>query len=167
MRPGDDAAGDLACRGGPDLSIQVGWGGYSLGLPDELFQVSSQGFRITPASGDQNPAFRGNDKFRVGPIAKRMLEIVRHGICKPWDFRIELPAGRSDMFEPLLDRYGLDESVAFRMGEGFVNIVEIQFLTLLPVVMMDSLQTGDITKEGGSCQTAEDNHRMPALEFFS
>lgn len=96
-----------------------------------------------------------------------MLEIVRHCICKPWDFRIELPAGRSDMFEPLLDCYGLDESVAFGMGEGFVNIVEIQFLTLLPVVMMDSLQTGDITKEGGSCQTAEDNHRMPALEFFS
>ena len=71
------------------------------------------------------------------------------------------------MFEPLLDRYGLDESVAFRMGKGFVNIVEIQFLTLLLVVMMDSLQTGDITKEGGSCQTAEDKHRMPALEFFS
>ena len=71
------------------------------------------------------------------------------------------------MLESLLDRYGLDESITFRMGKGFVNIVERQFLPLLPVVMMDSLQTGDITKEGGSCQTAEDNHRMPALEFFS
>ncbi|MBG69219.1 MAG: hypothetical protein CMN06_03695 [Roseibacillus sp.] len=80
-----------------------------------------------------------------------MLEIVRHGIGKPWDFCVELPAGCRDMFEPLLDRYGLDESVAFRMSKGFVNIVEIQFLTLLPVVMMDSLQTGDVTKEGRSC----------------
>ena len=96
-----------------------------------------------------------------------MLETVRHGVCKPWDFRIEPLAGCRDMLEPLLDRYGLDESVAFRMGKGFVNIVKIQLLTLRPVVMMDSLQTGDITKEGGSCQTAEDNHRMPALEFFS
>ena len=70
------------------------------------------------------------------------------------------------MLEPLLDRYGLDESVAFRVGKGFVDVVELQFLTLLPVVMMDSLQTGDITKEGWSCQAAEDDHGMPALEFF-
>ena len=55
------------------------------------------------------------------------------------------------MLEPLLDRYGLDESVAFRVGKGFVDVVELQFLTLLPVVMMDSLQTGDVTKEGRSC----------------
>ncbi len=70
------------------------------------------------------------------------------------------------MLEPLLDRYGLDESVALRVGKGFVDVVELQFLTLLPVVMMDSLQTGDITKEGGSCQAAEDDHGMPTLEFF-
>ena len=70
------------------------------------------------------------------------------------------------MLESLLDRYGLDESITFRMGKGFVNIVERQFLPLLPVVMMDCLQTGDITQEGGSCQTAEDDHGMPSLEFF-
>ena len=96
-----------------------------------------------------------------------MLQIVRHGVCKPRDFRIELPAGCRDMLESLLDCYGLDESVTFRMGKGFVDVVEIQFLTLLLVVMMNSLQTGDVTEEGGSCQTAEDDYRMPALEFFS
>ena len=95
-----------------------------------------------------------------------MLEIVRHGVGKPRDPRVELPARSGDMLESLLDRYGLDESITFRMGKGFVNIVERQFLPLLPVVMMDCLQTGDITKEGGSCQAAEDDHGMPALEFF-
>ena len=70
------------------------------------------------------------------------------------------------MLESLLDRYGLDESVAFRMGKGFVNIVEGQFFTLFPVVVMECLQTGDITEEGRSGQATKDDHGMPALEFF-
>ena len=69
----------------------------------------------------------------------------------PWDLRVELPAGCRDMLESLLDRNWLNQSVALWMGQRFVDVVEIQFLTLLPVVMMDSLQTGDVTKEGRSC----------------
>ena len=70
------------------------------------------------------------------------------------------------MLESLLDRYGLDESVAFRMGKGFVNIVEGQFFTLFPVVVMECLQTGDITEEGRSGQATKDDHGMPALELL-
>ena len=95
-----------------------------------------------------------------------MLEIVDHGVGKPRDSRVELPAGGRNVFQSLLDCYGLDEPVPFRMSKGFVDVVEGQFFLLLPVVMMDSLQTGDITKEGGSCQAAEDDYGMPALEFF-
>ena len=95
-----------------------------------------------------------------------MLEIVRHGVGKPRDPRVELPAGSGDMLESLLDGYGLDESITFRMGKGFVNIIERQFFTLLPIVVMDCLQTGDITQKGRSGQAAEDDHGMPALEFL-
>ncbi len=70
------------------------------------------------------------------------------------------------MFQSLPDREGLDEPVPFRMGKGFVDVVEGQFFLLLPVVVMDCLQTGDITQEGRSGQTAEDDHRMPILEFL-
>ncbi|MBB80109.1 MAG: hypothetical protein CMN02_03770 [Roseibacillus sp.] len=95
-----------------------------------------------------------------------MLEIVSHGVGKPWDLRVELPAGCRDMLESLLDRNWLNQSVALWMGQRFVDVVEIQFLTLLPVVMMNSLQTGDITKEGRSCQAAEDDHGVSALELL-
>ena len=95
-----------------------------------------------------------------------MLEIVGHGVGKPWDSRVELPAGGRNVFQSLLDCYGLDEPVPFRMSKGFVDVVEGQFFLLLPVVMMDCLQTGDITQEGWSGQATEDDHRMPALEFL-
>ena len=52
------------------------------------------------------------------------------------------------------------------MGKRFIDIVESQFFLLLPVVVMDCLQTGDITQEGRSGQATEDDHRMPAFEFF-
>jgi len=96
-----------------------------------------------------------------------MLEIVRHGVGKPWDSRVELPAGGRDMLESLLDGYGLDESVAFRMGKGFVDIVEDELLALLPVIMLNCLQTGDITKERGSGQAAKDENGMFSLELLS
>ena len=70
------------------------------------------------------------------------------------------------MLQSLPDCEWLDVSVPFRMGKGFVDVVEGQFFLLLPEVVMECLQTGDITQERGSGQTAEDDHRMPILEFL-
>ena len=95
-----------------------------------------------------------------------MLEIVGHGVGKPRDSGVEFPAGGRNVFQSLPDREWLDEPVPFRMGKGLVDVVEGQFFLLLPVVVMDCLQTGDITQEGRSGQATEDDHRMPALEFL-
>ena len=95
-----------------------------------------------------------------------MLEIVGHGVGKPRDSRVEFPASGRNVFQSLPDREWLDEPVPFRMGKGLVDVVEGQFSALLPVVMMNCLQTGDITQEGRSGQATEDDHRMPALEFL-
>ena len=70
------------------------------------------------------------------------------------------------MFQSLPEREGLNEPVPFWMGKSLVDVVEGQFSALLPVVMMDCLQTGDITQEGRSGQATEDDYRMPALEFL-
>lgn len=95
-----------------------------------------------------------------------MLEIVGHGVGKPRDSGVEFPAGGRNVFQSLPDREWLDEPVSFRMSKGLVDVVEGQFFLLLPVVMIDCLQTGDITQEGRSGQATEDDHRMPALEFL-
>ncbi|MCH2330884.1 MAG: hypothetical protein MK312_05045 [Roseibacillus sp.] len=46
-----------------------------------------------------------------------MLEIISDRICQPGNSGIQLLAGGRDMFQSLLDRDGLNKSIAFRMGE--------------------------------------------------
>ena len=70
------------------------------------------------------------------------------------------------MLESFIDRDGLDKPVPFRTGRGFIDIVEGEFLALLPVVMMKCPQTGEITKERGSGQAAKDENGMLSLELL-
>jgi hypothetical protein len=51
------------------------------------------------------------------------------------------------------------------MGECLVDEVKIDTLWL--VITIDCLQTGDVAYERRSCQTAENNDAVSALQFLS
>jgi len=66
--------------------------------------------------------------------------------------------------EPFVNRHGLHEAILFRVGERFINEVEIDAFTL--IITIDRLQTGDVSDERGSCQTAENNDAVTAFQFL-
>ncbi|MDF1658971.1 MAG: hypothetical protein P1U58_15245 [Verrucomicrobiales bacterium] len=68
------------------------------------------------------------------------------------------------MGETLFDRHRLNEAILFRVGERFINEVEIDVLAL--IITIDRLQTGDVSDERGSCQTAEHNDTVAAFQFL-
>ena len=65
------------------------------------------------------------------------------------------------MFESIVDGDGLHMAIAFRMSERLIDIEKLDVFAL--VIIVDRLQTGDVTNERWSCQAAENQHRMLAF----
>lgn len=67
------------------------------------------------------------------------------------------------MLQTLVQSIGLDEAIGLRVGQGFVDKVELD--TFAFVVAINCLQTGDFLQEGRSGQAAKGQNGVAPFEI--
>ena len=126
---------------------------------DEALEIMTQRNRIAPGSAYDDSALGVQDQFAVGRVRHDVMPDVVHRIGQPGDARAEHTLGFLDMHQPLFEIDRHDVVVEFGVGQGLVDVVKIDALGC--VIYFDRLQTGDVTYEGGSRETAEGQNRVP------
>lgn len=76
-----------------------------------------------------------------------MLQIILHRVCKPGGLSYQFFLCCSDASEPLRKNNGLHVAILFRVSERFIDEKECDIF--IAIVLMNRLQTGDVTKKRG------------------
>ena len=90
-----------------------------------------------------------------------MLEVIRHGVGDPWDFRSEGALGFRDVHQALVESDRVDVAVEFGVRQRLIQVDKPD--ALRRVISIDRLQPGDVADERRSSQAAVDDDGVLAL----